>query len=346
MSEQRDHAHHYEVEYLASSLEQKVPGPRPDQTHFANPHEMSDESWPDADTMDAVDGNDWIERLNEAVAYFEENLEHKPELKKAADAAFASSFHFQRVFHAFAGMTAGRYVRYRRLSLAAKALIEGQNVGDVALRFGYLSPEAFSRAFRRRYGVLPSQIRAGEIGIKPFERLVFVRPILEKPPMNYKIITQSSFHLTGPMLRTNMEENENQKSIPNFWIDLMKNGEFEKLCGMSRAQAFPERTSFGVSAPDPDNEEGFLYYVAVETDSGSANEYPGLTVGASDWAVFEAVGEPSEAIPPIFKFVFSEFFKDSEFAPRNDFPELEVYPDEPMGPDYVTQIWFPVQRKA
>jgi predicted transcriptional regulator YdeE len=123
--------------------------------------------------------------------------------------------------------------------------------------------------------------------------------------MNYRITELPQFHLTGPMLRTSVADNEGEKSIPKFWQSLMASGEFKTICALAQTQVFPDGTTFGVNAPDPENENGFLYYVAVESAPLTASDYSVVTVAPGQWAVFSAVGEPSIAIPAVFKFVNS-----------------------------------------
>lgn len=164
--------------------------------------------------------------------------------------------------------------------------------------------------------------------------------------MNYRIAELPAVHLAGHMLRTSVEENEGEKSIPAFWHDLTMSGQLKSLCSQAQPQVFPEGTTFGVSAPDPENEKGFLYYVAVESGPQSSTDLAVISTAPGLWAVFAAVGEPTEAIPAVFKYVMAEFFANSDFAPRSEEPELEVYADAPMDENYITEVWFPVRRKA
>ena len=92
---------------------------------------------------------EWPERMNAAVDYVEANLAGDIDMEKAARIACCSSFHFRRMFYAFAGVTAAEYVRQRRMTLAAKELsTEKTKVIDAAVKYGYDSPDAFTRAFR------------------------------------------------------------------------------------------------------------------------------------------------------------------------------------------------------
>ena len=82
----------------------------------------------------------WIERLNEALNYVEENLDGEISYEKAARLADCSTYHFQRMFTYIAGVPLGEYIRRRKLTKAALALQQGEKVLDVSLNYGYDSP--------------------------------------------------------------------------------------------------------------------------------------------------------------------------------------------------------------
>lgn len=95
--------------------------------------------------------------LRQAIDYMEEHLHENIEINDIAKAAMSSKYHFQRMFHALTGFTVTEYVRNRRLTLAAEELVgtDGKVI-DVTLKYGYESPEAFSKAFQRMHGVTPA----------------------------------------------------------------------------------------------------------------------------------------------------------------------------------------------
>ena len=88
---------------------------------------------------------DWQDRMNRAIAWIEGHLTKEIEWQEAAREANCSLFHFLRMFEVVTGMTAGDYVRRRRLSMAAMELASTDaKIIDVALRYGYDSPDAFA----------------------------------------------------------------------------------------------------------------------------------------------------------------------------------------------------------
>ena len=99
---------------------------------------------------------EWLDRLNDALNYIEDNLQEEIEYEKAAKIACCSTYHFQRMFSYIAGVPLSEYIRNRRLTMAALDLQNGDKVIDVALRYGYESPTSFNRAFQKIHGTSPS----------------------------------------------------------------------------------------------------------------------------------------------------------------------------------------------
>ena len=105
---------------------------------------------------------DWIKTINNAIGYMEEHLCDRITLSDIAKSVDLSAFHFQRAFTLLTGMTPVEYLRTRRLSLAG-ADLSGSNekVIDIALKYGYDSPESFTKAFSRFHGYTPMQVKKG-----------------------------------------------------------------------------------------------------------------------------------------------------------------------------------------
>ena len=115
---------------------------------------------------------DWIESIQNAVDYIEAHLTEKTDYEDIARVAYSSSYHFQRVFGMLCGITLGEYIRRRRLTLAGNELSAGgAKVTEVAYKYGYDTPESFSRAFMRFHGIKPSQAKSGR-PLNSFSRLV------------------------------------------------------------------------------------------------------------------------------------------------------------------------------
>jgi AraC family transcriptional regulator len=91
-------------------------------------------------------------------------------------------FHFQRMFHMLTGITVAEYVRKRKLTLAAQGTgVYKVKVVDVALKYGYDTPESFSKAFRRVHGISPSAARAQGVKLKA------------RPPISFQLLLKGTW---------------------------------------------------------------------------------------------------------------------------------------------------------
>jgi AraC-like DNA-binding protein len=101
-------------------------------------------------------------RLIDAIEYIEINIREKIDYAEAAKIAYCSLSRFQNIFVFIADITLAEYVRRRRrrMALSAKELIEGDiKILDLALKYGYESPEAFTRSFKAFHGASPMVVK-------------------------------------------------------------------------------------------------------------------------------------------------------------------------------------------
>ena len=96
------------------------------------------------------------------------------------------------------------YIRNRRLSLAGTELATSDaRVIDIALKYGYESPDSFAKAFQKFHGILPSQARKDGSKLKSFSRLVLKFSLEGGTIMNYRIETKPQMTLLGYKRRFN-----------------------------------------------------------------------------------------------------------------------------------------------
>lgn len=100
-------------------------------------------------------------RVHQALAYIDTHLDESIDIERLAKQANFSPFHFHRLFSALVGETMGSYLTRRRVETAAARLASQPRLSilEVALAVGFSSNEAFSRAFRKRFGRSPSAWR-------------------------------------------------------------------------------------------------------------------------------------------------------------------------------------------
>lgn len=95
---------------------------------------------------------DYLQRMNDALDYIENNLDGEIDYEIAASKACCSVFYFQRMFSFIADVTLSEYIRRRRLTLAAFELQNSKvKIIDLAVKYGYDSPDSFTRAFQNSF---------------------------------------------------------------------------------------------------------------------------------------------------------------------------------------------------
>lgn len=128
---------------------------------------------------------DSLERMNQALAYIEENLAGEVDFKQVERLALCSEYHFRRMFSYLAGVTISEYIRRRCLTLAAFELLRSDVlVIDVALKYGYGSPDAFTRAFSGLHGITPVEAKNSGQPLKAYPRMTFQLMISGANDMN------------------------------------------------------------------------------------------------------------------------------------------------------------------
>ena len=102
----------------------------------------------------------WAEVINETLHYLEKNIMTVQSPKEVAMEVHVSAGYLQSSFQMITGYTIGEYVRSRRLYLAAMDLIEKEEkIIDLAERYGYETPESFTKAFSRFHDATPNEIK-------------------------------------------------------------------------------------------------------------------------------------------------------------------------------------------
>ncbi len=286
---------------------------------------------------------DWQERMTKAIGYLEANLAGSVDLEKAAGEANCSPFHFFRMFDVIAGIGPGEYVRRRRLSLAAAELATGSaRVIDVALKYGWESPDSFARAFRKEFGALPGSVREGGATLHAYPPLAFTIALRGDKAMEYRIEQGPEYRLTGVTLACRNDDGSNFREIPAFWEGVMKDGRFNLLLNRMGSNL---RVCGVCHTCDPQGR--FKYSIAIETPpsmNGMPEGCEDLVVPASTWAKFTSRGPLFPNYQDMIKRIYSEWFPASGKEHAGT-AEIEFYPCEKDANDseYFAEYWVPIK---
>src|SRR5699024_1701162 len=128
-----------------------------------------------------------LQHMNNALNYIEENLTNEIDVSEIAKRALCSEYHFKRMFSFLAGVTLSEYIRRKRRTIAAFELNDSDSrVIDITMKYGYDSPDAFTRAFHHMHGITPSEARNNGHIIKSYPQMTFQLTVKGGNAMNYR----------------------------------------------------------------------------------------------------------------------------------------------------------------
>ncbi|WP_166239934.1 AraC family transcriptional regulator [Paenibacillus turpanensis] len=290
---------------------------------------------------------DGLKNLNTALQYIEENLSKDMDLKEAARLACCSEYHFSRMFSFLAGITLSEYIRRRRLTLAAFEIQTGnERVLDVAVKYGYSSADAFSRAFQSLHGFPPSAVKSHLTSLKAYSRMTFQLTIQGGSAMNYRIVEKESFRIAGRMKRVPIQFSGVNAEIAAMWNSLSSDDidELKKLSNVEPLGLISASTNFSEGRME---EIGELdHYIGVATNAEIPENLTTLEVPAVTWAIFEAVGPFPETLQSVWGRIYSEWFPSAGYELAMG-PEMLWNESRDMSsPNYRSEIWIPIRKKS
>lgn len=283
----------------------------------------------------------WMELIGDAIQYIEDHLTEELSVKEISEQVGVSPFYFQKGFSMLCGFTIGEYIRNRRLALAANELAAGQSkVIDVALKYGYDSPDSFARAFTRFHGVTPSQARKQAVTLRSFAPLKIRFSLEGGHLMDYRIEKKDAFSVLG---RSRVFPYEGAKEqVPAFWQEHYQNGGGKVVCGM-----------FGVNFDEDMLGESFEYLIAdlCAPDAQPPEGFVVRTVPTFTWAIFPCKGPMPVAMQDVNVKIFSEWLPsigNYRFAAGycvEFYDDPRKYPKGTLDENYYSEIWIPVCPK-
>ena len=276
---------------------------------------------------------DWINTVNGAIAFMEENLTEAVTLADIAKHVHLSAFHFQRAFSLLTGMSPAEYLRRRRLSQAGEDLIAGDGkVIDVALKYGYDSPESFTKAFTRFHGVSPVRVKKGS-PIQFMNRFAIRITIEGGCMMEYSIENWKAMDLLVHAKDFRAETGEAE--IPAFWDAYYADEAYRKIPGY-----------LGVCAQQKTYGDCFRYGIGCKASDveGIPEGFETIHIPANTWAVFRCVGPVPGAIQTMWEKIYREWLPASDYELIPDYDIENYLPGDPASRDYVSEICIPVKK--
>ena len=282
----------------------------------------------------------WVKAIEGAIRYIEGNITEDLTAGRIAKEVNTSAFYFQRGFSMLCGYTVGEYVRMRRLSLAGEELLSSDaKVIDLAVKYGYDSPDSFTKAFTRFHGSTPTDVRRGGAMLKSFAPLHIKLTLDGGSTMEYRIEKKAAFKVMG-VSKTFSYERANAE-VPQFWDEVFLQEAGRPVMGM-----------YGVCFDEEMAGNEFRYMIADDFQDGQARakNLDVHEIKEHTWAVFPCRGPMPQPIQEVNKRIFSEWLPASSYEIAEGY-NIEYYSnpaDFKMGtqdPEYYSEVWIPVKEK-
>jgi AraC family transcriptional regulator len=282
-----------------------------------------------------------------ALEFIETHLEDDLNAETIAARANCSAFHFMRMFEVVTGIGPAEYIRRRRLSCAAIDIASGdERVIDIAVKYRYDSPDSFTRAFKREFGMVPTEARQPGTRLHSYPPLSFSIALIGDKAMEYRIEKGPAYRMTGISIAVNNADGKNFQIVPKFWDDAMADGRCDAL--FKKAMESGSRLGVAGICRDFNMETGdFIYSIAMETPadrSGLPEGCGDFEVPASTWAKFTSRGPLRPNFQTTIKRIFAEWFPASGKEHAGT-AEIEYYPPllNADAPDYWCEYWVPIK---
>ena len=281
-----------------------------------------------------------MDAISKAIQYIEEHITEDLTADRVSGYINISSFYFQKGFTMLCGFTITEYIRNRRLALAGNDLAAGEEkIIDIAVKYGYDSPDSFTRAFTRFHGVTPTIARKEQSMLKSFAPLKIKLSLEGGYIMDYRIVKKEAFTVIANAKTFSYEGAKDV--VPQFWQEHYQTGKGKTVMGV-----------YGINIDLDMGQDTFEYLIGDPYDS--AREVPeGFTVKTIPeftWAVFPCKGAVASTLQDVNTKIFTEWLpalKEYEFAAGycvEYYDDASKYPKGTMDENYYCEIWIPVKK--
>ena len=283
-----------------------------------------------------------IERFFKSIDYIEKNIDNDISIHDVATAAHYSSFHYSRAFKAITGESVMDYIRKRRLTIAAKRLLETDiDILQLAIAAQFASQEAFTRAFKKMFGIAPGKYRHSGDPFRlkycdqfSWSNLQHLDSVTDRVP---RFETRNETRVVGLAKQFSI-------STPDYF---MLWAPFKSYIGHIPFEI--PNCNFGIyEAAEANGDEAQFSYMCCSgvTEFGDIPE--GLqtrVLPEQHYAVFKHRG-PFANVQETFKYIWGTWLPNSDFD-YSPTPDLEVFPANynSTAEDAVVDLYVPICEK-
>jgi AraC family transcriptional regulator len=297
---------------------------------------------------------DMFERIGRSIGFIEKNLKGEATLDQIASEACFSPFHFHRIFRAMTGDSVGEYVRKRRLSDASDELLAtSRRIIDIALDYHFQSQEAFTRAFKKTFGLTPKGYREKGARLatllkKPLDGGI-LRHLQEGVSMEPKIVRKEGFKVVGMEITTTLKSNIENMDISKLWTRF--HPRMEEI-----ANRIDPAVSYGICGNPADEEttqcemtDDTEYKELVSVEVDSLDRIPdgmiGRTIPGRAYAVFTHKGKLFPNLQQTYGYIYGTWVPRSGYELDGGF-DFELYDErfrDVDDPESELDIYVPIK---
>ena len=284
---------------------------------------------------------EWMAIIGNSIQYIEDHITEDITVEDVAKCVGVSPFYFQKGFAMLCGFSVSEYIRNRRLALAGNDLLVTQEkIIDIAMKYGYDSPDSFTKAFTRFHGVTPTSVRKDAVLLKSFAPLKLKISLEGGYLMDYKIVRKEEFTVIANAKTFPYEGAK--ESIPQFWQEHFQSGKGAVVCGW-----------YGINIDLEMGQENFEYLIAdpYNPQKEVPEGYEIRTIPAFEWAVFPCRGAMPTALQDVNTKIYTEWLpalKEYEFAAGycvEYYDDPTKYEQGTLDENYYCEIWIPIKKK-
>ena len=264
----------------------------------------------------------WYERMNAAIEYIESNIYNSINFDEIAKIVGQSAINFQRTFSIVTDISVFEYIRRRRLTLAAFDIQNtNDKVIDVALKHGYESPEAFTRAFKEMHGTSPTNARKQALALKAYPRITFLLSIKGAEAMEYRVEQKEAFSVYGIEAIFTTEDDEMLKNIPVFWKECWESGK----CGeLLKSTGGPTSGIHAVCGYRKTGGNTFPYMIFTRYIEGcNTDGFTKIEIPESTWAIFKSENHTMEQTSSVIQNLIKRAHTD--WLPSASYKKIDGY---------------------
>ncbi len=288
-----------------------------------------------------------LKQLNEAISYIEENLCEEINLDIVAEIACVTKDSFIRFFSYMTGMTLNEYIRRRRLTLAAGELQNSNyKVMDIAVKYGWDSADAFTKAFIRQHGITPTMARDPHESLMIYPPASFYIMIKGARKMDFRIIELEQTKVYGVSRKFDGQGYNIREELRHImWAD-----NCDDVPGQICEGRWNEPLNHSYDGMWYGIWQGGNYTIARAKSDTKNDKLEEHIIPSGTYAAFktECGGLAWEEFPKLFELIFDSWLPNSEYKQKGDIiiEVLHLWTDHDMrSKNKYYEVWIPVEKK-